>query len=861
MRTAPILLGLVAALFSCADLTPIPVNSCGNGVIDATEDCDGNAPNCSATCRFTCTTTKDCPTNWGCGTDKTCREKTGTFDTATAAVSTNAFSLLAGDFDADGRIDVVGEPPFGSAGSSRVHYFDRTSALAATTTLDLPIPIGVVKNIDNQGGDDIGFAVRGLTIGAFGALAGQRDRSFSTIVFPSVTLANTESRVAYVNAAANITLPGNLPSCGIGLGTALTPAGVKSELRSICGGSAGTAGDYLVPSPFGVGEVYGQAHAGRVRSPPAGLGPSACGQVVFATAHAIQLVSPCRPGGNSWSTEPPVAVPFKGDLLEDVYVGKESDLVLDDVIIHTTAGFFELAGTFVEFSRFEDAKTLPLASGDIDGDGQVDFVFPNGISLTTSSPFDAGGGGKRLIPPRDQLRWSAARIGRFNNDDLPDVLVSFVDSLDVDVMGNGGGGRFSAFTVRSDQVVRAIGSGDFDGDRIDDVAFLQSAGALDSGQDVILTLAFGSAVGAPETPRTAGKFKNVRTFGSLRGTTAPDNLAVIQGGAANATPTTAISVLFGSSGRQLVAPLFMAEGDGSAPPPGVFDLGADDDPKTYQVWQPASFSIGAIGAANTLGVFSIATGFKLGRNSTPTPSGGTAAWVAFPNPDAVGGLNPFTNVKALDKIVGVDPSRFQNGSLELGVISTVGDLTVPPDGIDEIISMARLSDGSNQAGIFIVSSNNGDGAAEPKIRLDGINIGGGDSIALFDLDRDGALDLVYLVRGGGERRALNVLRGDGRGGFVTTPATYADSTRDILGFAKLDAGATTKIAIVTDTSLSLVTMGADAKLSAAVVDKLGESPSGVTAVVSGDIDGDGVPDLAIAQGGGIRVLRQMPGLE
>ena len=42
---------------------------------------------------------------------------------------------------------------------------------------------------------------------------------------------------------------------------------------------------------------------------------------------------------------------------------------------------------------------------------------------------------------------------------------------------------------------------------------------------------------------------------------------------------------------------------------------------------------------------------------------------------------------------------------------------------------------------------------------------------------------------------------------------------------------------------------------------LGKNGAPLTAIVGGDINGDGVPDLAVAQGGGVRVIPQRPTTE
>lgn len=872
MRSTPIFLLVGAALLDCADLASYPVDGCGNRVVETNEDCDDAADKQCVSCRLTCDEKlgfTTCPDGWGCGTDKICRQKTGVLKEAKAAVSANVTTLQAGDFDADGRIDIVGSPPFGSAGGSRVHYFDRDANLSSITTLDVSISIPVVRDLDGDQVDDIGFAVRNLTAGAFGALAGQRDRTFSTIVFPSVTYRQTDARLVVINAAPpNVRLPGGLPACAVGVVTKAD----GSFFRHVC---AESISDKTEPAlPFAATDVIGDPKVGRI-FPNESPNGSGCGDVIFRTADSIKILSPCTPGlglatdAMLWRPNlATVSVPLPGKLVEDVYVGPLRNLDEDAIVVHVQGEpgvpkdtFFKLdpdTKTFIPASKFSAATGLPLAAGDLDGDREPDFVFRSEIRLSSPDPLataDAGGGAiddlenYRTIKARDQLRWSAARIGRFNNDDLPDVLVSFSNSLDVDVMGNAGNGRFTTFTVRSEQIVRGITSGDFDGDRIEDVAFLQSSTDLGPNTEATLTLAFGSAVGGPEAPRTAGKFKNPRGFSALHSIDGTDNLAVVQSSTDQGATlsTTSISVLFGNGGRQQVAPLFMA------------------DPELGRIWQPVSFNIGAFTAPKQQAIISIATGFIVDPLQDPGKqlSGfKSAAWLAMPDATAVGGLAPFVNVAALDNTIGVDVDAANQGRRQLRLITAAGDIDIPKDGTDELVNMAPIA-GQNAVGVVAVHTALGSNPGVLVATIPDARVNEGDPIELFDLDRDGYLDLVYIITVSG-KRALSVLRGDGKGSFLSTPITTAGTalTGDAVRFAKLDAGSVTKVGVITSSQLWLVELGKDGTFH--VTDQssvLGKNGAPLTAIVGGDINGDGVPDLAVAQGGGVRVIPQRPTTE
>src|SRR5579864_1993152 len=109
-------LGVIATLASCATLDPLPGGTCGNGVIDPKEDCDTHdigsfkcgAPGTAAACRITCTAASACPDGWGCGVDGVCRQPSGVFPAASGPLSEGIAGIHVGDFDGDGRQDILG---------------------------------------------------------------------------------------------------------------------------------------------------------------------------------------------------------------------------------------------------------------------------------------------------------------------------------------------------------------------------------------------------------------------------------------------------------------------------------------------------------------------------------------------------------------------------------------------------------------------------------------------------------------------------------------------------------------------------------------------------------------------------------
>jgi hypothetical protein len=134
---------------ACSTLPDIPAGVCGNGVLDPTEDCDGfpreglecRPPGERAQCRLDCSPSADgepvaCPVGYGCDADHVCRRATGDYAPLSDRILGRARSLESGDFNGDGRDDVLSlEPPITYGFSKiRAHYFDRAAAPTHTWT-------------------------------------------------------------------------------------------------------------------------------------------------------------------------------------------------------------------------------------------------------------------------------------------------------------------------------------------------------------------------------------------------------------------------------------------------------------------------------------------------------------------------------------------------------------------------------------------------------------------------------------------------------------------------------------------------------------------------------------------------------
>ncbi len=196
-------LGLFAG---CATLDPIELGTCGNRVQDEDEDCDtfadagGHkclAPGSPHECRFDCSADAQgvrapCPVGFGCGADDVCRRPSGDLLDSGETVSSGALELLLADFDGDGRKDAL------SIAGDRldVHYFGGAGSIEQTTSLPVLSALPAVGDLSDDGIADI--AVRrdeGIAV-----LRGRTDRTFAPTAYSSIPMPVDQARILAIDA-------------------------------------------------------------------------------------------------------------------------------------------------------------------------------------------------------------------------------------------------------------------------------------------------------------------------------------------------------------------------------------------------------------------------------------------------------------------------------------------------------------------------------------------------------------------------------------------------------------------------------------------------------------------------------------
>jgi hypothetical protein len=842
----------VAALLAfaaCADLPPISAGQCGNGVVEPPETCDTFAPDGELSCRppgtvgacrLDCRRRADgvrpaCPAGWGCDTEGICLKPTGAFVPLTEIEVGAAYWLLAGDFDGDGRADVVSREPMDALGRTRmrVHFFGEDGTLDATRDFPKSSATPQVVDLTEDGRSDLVF-----TESRVGVLLGRADRSLVPETFSSYRF--REARVRTISLLDEWLV--NVPA----LATLTVIDGVAGVyVPDQTGLMRGMGGPQLTVEDLAGDLVTGDVIEGRESSP--------CRELIMAAREATSfwVVDMCTrdplSGAVSWRAQaessaiplaPPAAIagtPLVADMNGD---GHLDVLVSAGNQLYVAYGDGQRLAPATPYSlpaagQAPPENGMPLAAGDFTGDGAVDFVFENYLLLSHRAP-SAPVPVYRPAHVNRAAPWTVARIADFNNDGWPDVVAASSDWLGVSFFNGSGTEVLAPFEIPTRQPVRMLDVADFDGDLVNDLALVESASAPINADTI--TIAFGNLAGPPLDPVPAARLGHVEQLSQFRDADFA-NLMVASTETVNGVKEGVLAWLEGSGDRALFAPYQLV----SATEGSVFSAAA------------LGVAVGEFAVPGRQDVLAMATA---GNPSAfddhfwllPAPLDPTNA------PTRIGG----TLEGRLTPIVA---SGFQ---LRIAVAAAVADFD--GNGRDEAV-WAMPADQDQSCGVTFT-------ALRPDGTL-GVAAGGtmfvdepciGPQVATVDADGDGAADVVLLTGApGGPDRKLFVFWNDGQGGFSASNATrigaVADSPQQ---FAVLPATpATSETSTTSDRSIGFayVTEDRAAVVTATGAPRLFGAPKvvaalqGGTGITAADVDGDGIDDLALAAAGNLRLLR------
>ncbi len=438
-----LLAGLGAA--GCADLPVIQENTCGNGLVEPGEDCDGKATadgkDCSAStdtcvcrqagevdeCRYRCDTAADCPADgkgWGCGVDNVCRRprlcKGAVCDrwTSAAFVPESPTQLTIADFDGSGRGSVLSvASPLVS-----VHSFDEAGRLLDSDVLVLPdasLAVGDLTSADPRNSTDLhpisDFVVdvsRGIEV-----FRGSSEAGVQPTVYSSITLA-AMGRVHAFNF---------LDQTLRGPQVLFFPVGPDGKTTSVLGFDSASMPVLLASIGGGGGKLAGDAVIAPFFNAVFPAFPCEQFAATFENAKGVKVYTPCKTNG-SYNVEgpdpsyvPPTNIALPG--AATVHKGSQAlftvyadDDQTPDLLIIADDPQAGPASFFLAFSRGDgtfhsspdkappaDNKAVlvpvntplaqpeqaikhlhdaPLAVGDLNADCAIDFVNGFGIYLS-----------------------------------------------------------------------------------------------------------------------------------------------------------------------------------------------------------------------------------------------------------------------------------------------------------------------------------------------------------------------------------------------------------------------------------------------------------------------------------------------
>lgn len=852
-----ILMGRLAAcsavvLTGCAKLPDIASGTCGNGVVEPPEDCDTFAPTPGSVClprgaigecHLDCRRALDgsrraCPAGWGCDVQNICRRPTGNFESSPRIPVGGAFSLMTGDFDGDGRDDVVSleRPNFRGASRLTVHDFDATGTPTGARPFPKLVASPVIADLSNDGRSDLVFS---SDLYGVGLVLGQADRSWVPETAGSYRFSAAGVRMLSVHDSD---VQNSTPVIGL-----TTLAGTPGLYGPDQYGNLRLRGTVAGP----VEALAGDPVSGNVSEDPQA---SPCDEGVFAfrDATSFSLVDMCTRDGATneivWRDEvtesivdldPPARIDAAPQLTDVDGDGHLDALLGAGGIAYVARGDGHGLGTAVPFrlSSVDPEQEgftipMPLAAGELTGDGVVDFVFTD--HLLISVPASDGAGIRYLATHVNPgAPWTVARIADLNDNGKADVVAASTGRSGIDFFNGTGTSRLPAFELPTSGPVGQLAVTDLDGDLVDDLAFVE-AGTSDGDRDSLM-IAFGNLAGSPGTPTPVARISHIDQI--CRSHNAGANTLIVaytETEPVSGAESAVLAFLMGSGDRLPFAPYALVDvARGS-----VFDEAA------------VALAVGRFSPATpaprardvlALGISGIApdfhTAFWLLPGLGESPSGATRLG---------GALDPRLRPVYVSDLI-----------IHVNVAGAAADLD--RDGRDDGVWVIPADAGA-RCGLVLVSPT-GTGAGGGLLVRDPLILDEpcpAPQIMPVDADGDGAVDLALLTGGpASPGRKLLVLWNDGTGGFssanLATVSGPGDSPEQ---FTILPATPMRPLgfAYVTDQAAWLTSaVAASTPRVFAPPRSLADLQHG-SGIVAADVNGDGVLDLAVAASGDLNIL-------
>lgn len=871
MRRVTLFAAAVIVVAGCRTLPDIATGECGNGVVDLGEDCDrvsgfpdqeGTA--CGAetsrtdpaaeqarSCRLVCIDDAVCPEDWMCGGDGICRQPSGQFEEAVGSPwPFLADDFAVGDVDGDGKLDLIG-----TTRSTVSVLFGDNGAFPDSLTANAPGQTGAPTFADLNG-DGLLDVVLPFATG-ISTLVGSVERTLEPVVFAPNALGTEDAVVVPMGVSNDF--------------SALRP-GLLAIQAGQMGFIDGDPTPVDLPGEKKLADIQGRVAHGDLT---AGSNPVSTGREIFGLAFSGDTKIYFY--GSLGSLDPPSPAlpdlrPVAGPVI-DLPAGCEIDPIgrglrfvdVDgvnglDLVVEVEkclAGVVGEKQTLVAFKTSASAPTFSafsklsvtvvgnpsrtidhvLAVADLSGDGRPDFVTKRGIYLTCIPSQSAGpcpGPALGNLPDDevywlgvgpDLALWDEAVVGDFNRDGLLDVAVTAPPGHGIQVFLNAGTGLFTRFMVDARGPGRGLRVGDFDGDQVDDVAFV-----FDFSE---LLVAFGAESGGPSDAVSMGNLPGIRSMesafvaGSNVGPDAISDLVVVTG-----ETQFAAAVLQGTTTRSMISPYTL---DDAGNPVSVDRtlvgdfVGNDQDPDVLVIGTPLVASSGGedLGELTLYPIPGIGQGQLLAVNGEDVrvELGGDSSCLRW-------GAAPITGGPK-DDLVAIDGSN-SNGCAQRQTTSfAVIDLEMPDT--PTFVDLENADQSGFNAGL-----------------------GGVTSIAIYDADGNGSNELIAVFEGG-SGIAAGVAVYWNKGGNLTSSISPLDGT-DIRPVAaapvQQDDGDFPELIMLGSTAVWESPLRPE--------DSQYDPPEELFPFIGGrklelgDVNGDGLQDLVILRTGQVSVYLAVP---
>jgi hypothetical protein len=534
-------------------------------------------------------------------------------------------------------------------------------------------------------------------------------------------------------------------------------------------------------------------------------------------------------GFNPWA----VAVgDFNGDGIPDLAVANNNNNNVVSILLGKGDGTFQ---TQIQSSTGNTPVSIVL--GDFNGDGKLDIAVADQQGNAVSVLLGNGNGSfaTHVEYPTGAFPTSVT-AGDFNGDGKTDLAVSDGNGNTISILWGQGDGTFvGQVNCGAGDIPYSVVAGDFNNDGKTDIAAANSG-----GNTMSVILSNGNDTFQARTDYPAGTNAHAVATADFNGDGFLD-LAVTDSNC----PT------FPTCGPSSIS-IILGNGDGTFQAPSYFSTGTDTYPYSVAVGDFNGDKIPDLVVANyATNTVSVLLGVGNGtfQEHVDFPVGSEPTSVATGDFNGDGNLDlVVTNFHAntVSVLLGKGDGTFNaavNYSVGHGPISVaVADLIG-----NQKLDLVVVNETDNNASVLL---GNGDGTFNPQVAYP-TGVGGNPlSVVIGDFNGDGNPDLAVADF---QTQQVSVLLGNGDGSFQTVKAypTGANPSSivaaDFNGDGKLDLALTsTPLGSSPGNLVSLLLGNGDGTFGAPAL--FGAGYLSYSSAV-GDFNGDGTPDLAVANGG------------